>query len=401
MSDVEVAVRGCQQIEAILKSEFSATGKGLHELVTDVQGQLPHEVVRRIRRIATIRNQVVHEGAALDDKNDFAGTVQALVRELKDLSARTDRSPVTSVADASNRVSVPRSSVLWAILLGVLSVFALLLVHLSRTSDRVATLESENRRPKDRLVEEWPSKQREASPVTTMHAQPGANPTSHDRATDDGENARYLGNLREKAAQSRDSYLLAQEDLDSGVFGFLISNTKVVLDEPSLRPNDDGTFDILVPVRWDVDSAGRVLDTLNKYFRDDSRRLYVRGFMIDGGSGNRRIEIPAQANMGDVRRLAYSDKLMLHLLQKEVRIVVNVGDRTSSLTIASGTGRSRNSLGSFRILLNNSVYFNESLGDPKKERNPIVFSKLSESDLESMHSMQHAVVVVDATSPRS
>ena len=54
-----------QQLEQLLEKRFCASGRGLHEKLTSVQDKFPSHVCSRIRRIATLRNQAVHENTDL------------------------------------------------------------------------------------------------------------------------------------------------------------------------------------------------------------------------------------------------------------------------------------------------------------------------------------------------
>ena len=54
-----------QQLEQLLEKRFCASGRGLHEKLTSVQDRFPSHVCSRIRRIATLRNQAVHENTDL------------------------------------------------------------------------------------------------------------------------------------------------------------------------------------------------------------------------------------------------------------------------------------------------------------------------------------------------
>lgn len=88
MNHVELAVRGSQRIEVVLKEHFGAIGKGLHELLTSVEMVLPGETVKRARYIASVRNKVVHEAADVDDPKGFSESIEAV---LSDLQAIIDR----------------------------------------------------------------------------------------------------------------------------------------------------------------------------------------------------------------------------------------------------------------------------------------------------------------------
>jgi hypothetical protein len=66
-------------IEGALQG-LGATGKGMHEKLDSIESQLPAEIVRKIRLVATIRNKFVHEPNYVLDHHAFfsaADTVTA------------------------------------------------------------------------------------------------------------------------------------------------------------------------------------------------------------------------------------------------------------------------------------------------------------------------------------
>jgi len=62
-----------KELEAILKSEFSGTGKGLGEITKSLESVVPHCVSANIYALNRIRNSAAHDTAKLDDAkiNDF------------------------------------------------------------------------------------------------------------------------------------------------------------------------------------------------------------------------------------------------------------------------------------------------------------------------------------------
>src|SRR5687767_13052867 len=69
----------------MLRSKHGADGKGLHQLVTSVERDLPPELVRTLRRVATIRNKIVHEDSyqRLDDPKGFISDCAAAKKQLR------------------------------------------------------------------------------------------------------------------------------------------------------------------------------------------------------------------------------------------------------------------------------------------------------------------------------
>ena len=66
----EKVIKNTKKIESLIEEKLSAEGKGLYEKTISVEEYLDQEVVRKIRRIATIRNKLMHE-----DEFEIADTV--------------------------------------------------------------------------------------------------------------------------------------------------------------------------------------------------------------------------------------------------------------------------------------------------------------------------------------
>jgi hypothetical protein len=94
VSDIETAVSYSRELEAILERKFAATGKGLHEKISSVEGTLPAAALPELRRIATLRNKVVHEADfRLPDLKDFTATYRSVRAQLGEpLEPVVDRS---------------------------------------------------------------------------------------------------------------------------------------------------------------------------------------------------------------------------------------------------------------------------------------------------------------------
>lgn len=59
--DLTLVVVASKQMEQLLEQRFEATGAGLHEKITTANN-LPPKLQMKLRKIATIRNKLVHEG---------------------------------------------------------------------------------------------------------------------------------------------------------------------------------------------------------------------------------------------------------------------------------------------------------------------------------------------------
>lgn len=89
MSDIEKVVVRTRQIEKLLRVQYHAKGKGLHQLITSCEERLPHDVIGKLRFIATIRNKIVHEeDYKLEDRKQFLVVCDECEKELTPRAAR-------------------------------------------------------------------------------------------------------------------------------------------------------------------------------------------------------------------------------------------------------------------------------------------------------------------------
>jgi hypothetical protein len=72
MSDIDLAVTKSKRLESLLEQK-GATGRGLHEKADSIQGQLSPDIVRKIHKIAAIRNKLMHDDSykKIDNRKDF------------------------------------------------------------------------------------------------------------------------------------------------------------------------------------------------------------------------------------------------------------------------------------------------------------------------------------------
>lgn len=89
MGDYEFVIKRCKYLEGVLESDFGANGRGLHEKISSVQDQLPQDLVKKLRFIATVRNQLVHDNNVdrLDNREAFKKACDQAEKKLKSLLA--------------------------------------------------------------------------------------------------------------------------------------------------------------------------------------------------------------------------------------------------------------------------------------------------------------------------
>jgi hypothetical protein len=102
MSDIDLAVSSSKRLESLLETKFGASGRGLHEKVSSVERDLPHDLVRKIRLVATVRNKIVHESnyQNIDHRKEFIATCKQAERELKALGGGGARAKPILIAIA-------------------------------------------------------------------------------------------------------------------------------------------------------------------------------------------------------------------------------------------------------------------------------------------------------------
>lgn len=89
LSQIETVIRASKQLEQLLEQHYGASGRGLHEKTSSIEDQLDSDTVRRLRKIATLRNKVVHEDFEIDDLTDFQCDAQGLAQQLQPKTAST------------------------------------------------------------------------------------------------------------------------------------------------------------------------------------------------------------------------------------------------------------------------------------------------------------------------
>lgn len=94
MSLIEQAIGYSKTIESILETQYGATGRGLHDKLTRVEGRVPPETARKLRFVASVRNKLVHEeGYACDDPEGFLRACRDVIEELKANAPAADPGP--------------------------------------------------------------------------------------------------------------------------------------------------------------------------------------------------------------------------------------------------------------------------------------------------------------------
>lgn len=85
MTPIEELIKIAQNMETALEEDYGADGKGLHEKASSVESQIPPDVMRKIRFIATIRNKAVHDDLETAEKEieNVRNAAEVVYREFR------------------------------------------------------------------------------------------------------------------------------------------------------------------------------------------------------------------------------------------------------------------------------------------------------------------------------
>jgi hypothetical protein len=92
-ADRGFAVRIAARIEQLLVKEWGATGRGLHEKFDSIGRRLPSNIIHAGRYVASVRNAVIHENAAFEDRERFVRYAKKVEDYLKQHSAEPSDLP--------------------------------------------------------------------------------------------------------------------------------------------------------------------------------------------------------------------------------------------------------------------------------------------------------------------
>lgn len=189
------------------------------------------------------------------------------------------------------------------------------------------------------------------------------------------------GTLFQLATLGNDEYELAKKDIDNNVFGFIQHEAQVQTGRPQFTKNNDGTYNIAVPVTWSFDHKP-AYQTLGKYLE------------VSQGKGRHTppsaFKFSEYHNKGNSQKLPFTEKLQDYITNKTIALRVNAGSKQGYLPIGN--------MGSF---FNDDDFFFQYSGSPGKDmislmyRNPIIIRKVSESELKKITALSASVEILN------
>lgn len=376
MSQIETVVRGSKQIEKLLREEFGAQGRGLHEYLSDVESEIPDNIVRKGRYIASVRNKVIHDDEDIYDIKNFNDAVEEVDAALKEIlhkrkleKERTERLESSTVSGpvhgVATQVVYRGGSGVFKLVCALSIIAALWLVEqldnqkiktaeshqevkdlrakLSAANSEISALKtkgssesnSQSDENKEELKELRSKLNRANAELQSLRAQRttakqvSANDSSAKTnvaapQTQPQYESSFSNSLLAKAKASGNEYDVAKEDILNNFTSLVKNKTRIVLGEPDVSLNASGTYDVRIPVSWSVPTK-ETLGILNKYFND-----YEQKPLRQYGD---RIKLKSRYAESSTAIKPYSGRLFKDLQKIGFKVVVELAGKSSSILI--------------------------------------------------------------------
>jgi len=326
MSNLDIVFGYTTKIETFLETEFNAEGRGLHTKLNSIEYLLPIALIKKIRWIATMRNNMAHtEGFELDNLEGFKATCESVLAELKALNNEGSRlvgGESFAAKEGFNRNGVGQ---------GKISSFK------ANVTQAAGWKKSNQGAYRNRHATQSMGVNGRWARFVAMFLLvcivfgilmwKGYNPRwkvfiNRVRRNEvlainrDSGPADFKTNNR-----VHDTVDINQAffDIDNGIFKYISKKTKTWLDNQKLIERGDGTYDVQVMLHWDIPKQP-ILNVINKYFVNEAI------LTVD------RVVIPGVLN----QKNSISSKLYQHLTSQQAIIKVSIGKRSTLVTIASG-----------------------------------------------------------------
>ncbi len=409
MSMIETAVLGSKKIEGILKVQFQAEGKGLHEYLTSVENRIPPAILKRARYVASVRNKVVHENGEINDISDFNQTVENVVSGLENvikqekLAAEELRKRLAEKTQSTQQSSHGKDSMTNSQYKRIISVLCIVLFisfvltqqrttelkseklesssRVSSLSAKVHVLKSDIRKKDERILDltkkltkleqEYKQLLSVADTVKKTSSQP-------EFKIEPGKKT-----LLAQAMASGSEYGLAVADIKENVAKSIKKNTTVTTGTLEVSQDSDGTFSVRVPVSWNISGSAH-LQVINKYFNSYDGKPIALSSDSMRGKKNRIVVSQRYADSSSSPK-PYSGRLYDVLQGVEIRLVASIGNKSSYITLA-GNGRCHVSCNYSKkpsdswLMQVSGAPGQETLS--YKQETPIVIKGLTKKDLE-------------------
>ena len=94
-NDIATIIKYTREIETILKNKCQAKGTGLHSLLSSVEFNFPNDLIKKIRYLASIRNETMHNHSAKVDIKSFEKIATVSIKKLNKIRCVTSKASDT------------------------------------------------------------------------------------------------------------------------------------------------------------------------------------------------------------------------------------------------------------------------------------------------------------------
>ncbi|NGZ66628.1 hypothetical protein G6Z92_06460 [Vibrio aestuarianus subsp. cardii] len=195
------------------------------------------------------------------------------------------------------------------------------------------------------------------------------------------------GTLFQLAMLDGQDYDLAKQAIDRDVFGYFKNQTKITLGNPTFKKNPNHTYDIYVPVSWNV-AMKPVREVLSKYLKIKDKDKYHPPYTL---------ALPRYSSSGEDQTKPYSSELLNYITNHTVALEIEVAGKVGYLPISGETHFFAGS--NFAFQFSNDSKNNDMLeayGRSRSSgyRNPVAVKGITEAELKSMTALNSRIVVV-------
>jgi len=405
MSQIEIVFGYTKKIEALLLNKFKAEGRGLHTKLNSVEAQFPDTLIKKIRWIATIRNNLAHtEGFSVDSLDELSKVCDSVIAELEAIAAE----PANSSFQAKLAL-VSREKKASNIGSPAPVMHPQTLAKYPGNKLRSTFSDRNNVKPSPVAARGWPrtknieskGKPKPWVPLIVLMSIGfgGAGWFYWDSLP--ALSQRNQVNLASVKNPPQPDLDLAYQDLEENFFGFISHNTEILLSQQELEKNRDGTHNVRVLLRWTIPEK-QVISVLNQYFSISSKALLKprqADFNLDKKSSYYGIIIPntTQENDGFNK---YHQSLLNFLNKHQINIRVAIGQRSQKITIATGRACREvcGGIGTdqYQIHLSNSLNPKQILLSGLEGRsNPVMIRGATEEEFKTIKSITTSIEVIN------
>jgi cell division protein FtsB len=184
------------------------------------------------------------------------------------------------------------------------------------------------------------------------------------------------GTLLSIANKYNNAFESAKEDINTNVFNYIKNNTHIRLGDPNVIDNNNGTYDILYPIYWEIDAA-RIREVLQKHFNIEN---------------NGDLNVIRNMNV-NTKEKPFSEKLFDFYNNKYVYIEITTGNYTNNRMIMGSTYAMFNE---YTFQNSNAQYFRPS-NRPSRDIDDILIKNVLKKDLPSMETIKAKVIISNKT----